>query len=377
MSKEKIKVLIQLNQLGYGGTEKAVYTFLKNLNTEKFIFYVYLNSDIYTFNYYRIKVFSYFSKKYKIKFKEKYEISFSRWNDFLTVLDDRIFVGNGFDKLMKIVQKINPDIIHFNRGTFDDFYTTRVNEISKTIKLVETNIFGKDSNLYYLERLNTIFFVSKWLRDKSKWSLRYNSKILYNPINKVLIDKTLHLELNIPNGAIVLGRISRPNLDNGNFIFNILQKVLDKNIYFISIGASHDFINLTKDNPKIINLNPTTDNVFIDKFYNTLDILLHFREEGETFGMNIAEAMIHGKPVVSHVSKEDNAQYELIISYKDCGFVTNLDLNEYAEKLEILIKNPEIREGFSKNAKIVASEFFSEEKIALILEKYYQDLLRK
>ncbi|WP_198305496.1 glycosyltransferase [Arcobacter vandammei] len=374
MLENKIKVLVQLNQLGYGGTEKAIYTFLKNSNTKKFIFYIYVNSDIYSLNYWRIKALKLFCKKYEIKFKEKYETSFARWNDFSEILEDKIFVGNGFDGFIKIIEKIKPDVIHFNRGVFNDFYTTRIDEIPNAIKLVETNIFGIDSNISYLERLSSIFFVSKWLRDEAKWSIKYNSKILYNPINRRITNETLHEKFNIPKDDIVLGRISRPNLDDGEFIFNILEKTLDKNIWFISIGASENFIKLTKNNPKIINLSPTVDTIYIDQFYNTLDILLHFRIEGETFGMNIAEAMIHGKPVISHISKKDNAQYELLISYKECGFVINLDIDEYVNKLKILIEDLEIRDRFSRNAEIVATSLFSEEKVTSILEKYYQDL---
>ena len=135
--------------------------------------------------------------------------------------------------------------------------------------------------------------------------------------------------------------------------------------------------NPTKNNSKIINLKPTTDLVILDKFYNTLDILLHFRKEGETFGMNIAEAMIHSKPVVSHFSEEDNAQYELILSSKECGFITNMNVEEYTEKVKILIENSKLRALFSKNAESVALELFSERKVTKVLEDYYRSLFFK
>lgn len=377
MLKEKIKILIQLNQVGYGGTEKAIYTFLNNLDNKCFIPFVFLNSDIYSFNYYRIKFLSYFFKKYEHKFIEKYHTSFARLNEFSKLLEDKMVVGNGFKAFIKFVNEINPNIIHFNRGTFEDFYTKRINEIPNNIKLVETNIFGKDSDLIYLKKLDSIFFVSKWLKDKSEWSLKYDSKVLYNPINNLLINQTLREQFNIPTNDIVLGRISRPNLDNGDFILEVLKKIAGDHVWFISLGASDNFIELTKNNSKIINLKPTTDLVILDKFYNTLDILLHFRKEGETFGMNIAEAMIHSKPVVSHFSEEDNAQYELILSSKECGFITNMNVEEYTEKVKILIENSKLRALFSKNAESVALELFSERKVTKVLEDYYRSLFFK
>ena len=47
-------------------------------------------------------------------------------------------------------------------------------------------------------------------------------------------------------------------------------------------------------------------------------MLAHARLDGETFGSNVAEAMIHGRPVVSHRSHLYNAQVEIIA---DTGFV--------------------------------------------------------
>ena len=376
MSK-KIKILFQLNQLGYGGTEKAVLTFLENIDLNKFVPYLYFNTNKGSFDYFRIKLLSFLSKQYSKKYNEKYIISFARLNNFKIILNNNLFMGNGYNDFKRIVYKLDPNIIHFNRGIERDFYTERINELPFHIKIVETNIFGKSSNINYLKRLDKIFFVSNWLKNKSDWAKGYPIGVLYNPIKKNSTNKTLHKELNIPSNVIVLGRISRPNLDDGKFISNILEQVLNKQTLFVSIGSSNKFKDITRNKNNIINLEPTTDTIFIDKFYNTIDILLHYRLEGETFGMNIAEAMIHGKTVISHFSQEDNAQEELILRYSDCGYVTNLELNEYSEKLKILIENKEKRIFFSENAKKVASKLFSEEKVIKELENHYINLTKK
>ena len=49
----------------------------------------------------------------------------------------------------------------------------------------------------------------------------------------------------------------------------------------------------------------------------TFDVFCHCNPLGETFGNTVAEAMMHGKPVVSHLGKRSwpQAQIELLASY--------------------------------------------------------------
>ncbi|MGE4456625.1 MAG: glycosyltransferase [Arcobacteraceae bacterium] len=379
MLEKKIKILFQLNSLGYGGTEKAIFTFLENIDLDKFTPYVYFNTDKGSLNYFRIIVFSIIWKKYKKKYDEKYVISFARLSDFSRLLGDNLFVGNGFDDFIEVIHKIKPDIVHFNRGTYDDFYTVNIKQIPENVKIVETNIFGEPSNENYLKRLSRIFYVSCWLQCKATWGIGYPSEVLYNPIKKVLTHETLREELGIPRNAIVLGRISRPNLDDGQFVYDVLQQVLTKNIWFVSIGSSEQFKENTKNMPNVICLQPTTDAILIDKFYNTLDILLHYRIEGETFGMNIAEAMMHSVPVVSHNSVIDNAQVELIQPLNDLcgGFVVNLQLNEYIEKVRNLINDTSLRKSMALNAKNIADKSFVESTVMRQLEAHYYQILEE
>ena len=77
------------------------------------------------------------------------------------------------------------------------------------------------------------------------------------------------------------------------------------------------------------------DSIEISKFFNTIDCLAHYRVDGECCPVNIQESMIHGKPVISHVSSVFNGQIEII---SDCGFVVN-DSYEYASKMMILMEN--------------------------------------
>lgn len=373
----KKTVLYQLNHLGYGGTEKAIFTFINNLDKECYIPKVFFYTDIGSFSYYRRKFLSLFSQRYKKSFHQKYHIYFSRREEFIKLVGENNYYQGSKKDFFAIFKKEKIDLVHFNRGGNEDFYTQSIDQIPAETKICETNIYGKDSNKTYIERLSGIFFVSKWLLEKAEWSGKYPAAVLYNPILPPLNDDTFREEMNIPDDAVVLGRIGRPNIDNGMFIWQVLQSVLRDDMYFISIGASDEFIQKTKNLKNIINLPPTTSEVEINKFYNTIDILLHYSFEGETFGMKIAEAMIHGKTVISHYSHMGNAQAELLLEEHTSGIVVGKDnVDEYIAAATTLINDTDLRMQYSQNAKIKSDRHYDERNVTQLLERYYADILK-
>lgn len=371
----KTVILFQLNQLGFSGTEKAIYTFIKNLDKNKYSNKIFFYSDIGTLTYYRRKLLSIFGGKYLQHFNLKYNINFARKKDFEDLIGkDNVYIGTS-KKFLDVCNSNKIDIIHFSRGSEEDFYTSLVDKIPNNIKLVETSIFGKNSNSKYINRLSSIFFVSHWLMEQSPWVNLDQAKVLYLPIPKPISTDTFREKYNIPLNAIVLGRITRPFMDNGEFILNILNNTIDNNTFYLAIGSSEYLIEQTKNNKNIIHIKPTTDEMTLSTFYNTLDILLHYRKEGETFGMNIADAMIHGKPVISHYSLRDNAQAELILGDKNSGIVVKDDINEYIIAVKTLIDNNNLRIEYGINAKEKANKLFAADKTTNILESYYKKII--
>ncbi len=72
-------------------------------------------------------------------------------------------------------------------------------------------------------------------------------------------------------------------------------------------------------------------------FHYSLDALAHFRLDGESFGLNIAESMIAGNPIITHKSHIWNGHLE----YLDSAFsfvAEKDDVKKYAEHMESIIK---------------------------------------
>ena len=99
--------------------------------------------------------------------------------------------------------------------------------------------------------------------------------------------------------------------------------------------------------PDVILIEPTADDSFIDRFHRTIDVMLHYRSDGEVHSTAIAQAMMYGIPVISHVTDQYNGQMETI---GKAGGVAR-DLNEYISFAEQLIVNRKLRMALSQKAK--------------------------
>lgn len=373
-----IKVLFHLNQIGFGGTEKAILSFCQNIDRTQFEPYLFIYNTSSRIKYLRYLCLSKVSNKHNIRFTNKFIHSRSRLPDFLQAISKKnIFEGDA-NTFKKTIAELSPDIIHFNRGKWEPFFDDLIRLIPESSICVETNIFGFPASDDYFYRLKKTYFVSKWLLDKSLWSGPKGS-VLYNPIKKPANTVSIRSSLGITEDAFVFGRISRPDLLDDDFILEVFSQVQEKNTYLLVLAGSEVMRNAAKNHKNIKLIDATTDENIISNFYNSIDLLLHYRIDGETFGMNIAEAMIHGKPVISHLSHIDNAQAELLADTKQHGIVGYIapenDKSAYIKLISKLMNNPEHLETIGINAKIRAQELFQEDIVTHYLEDEYKKLL--
>lgn len=375
---KRIRVVYQLNELAYSGTTKAIYSIIENLDRSRFEVFLFYKSDFGKFRYWRYKLASFFSKKAKTRYTEFFVTAVARLPEFTALLGaDHIFRGN-WNEFEEVIQRIKPDILHLSRGDAEDWFTDKIDWLPKNLAIIETSIFGQPSNENYLKRLDRVFLISDWIKSKTPWAEKIGQSV-YLPIMKPKTTSNLRKELGIAEDEIVVGRISRPGMDSGKEVLQILASVPGK-FRFVNLGGGELVHKEAKSNSNIICLSATTDEMYLSKFYNTLDILLHYRKEGETFGMSIADAMIHGKPVVSHKSFLDNSQIELIAPDSECpcGFIVEEnDFKTHGEKIGLLIRDKELRKTLGQNAKARSEQHFTAQVVAKKVEEQYVQLLKE
>lgn len=126
--------------------------------------------------------------------------------------------------------------------------------------------------------------------------------------------------------------------------------------YFDDLYKSFNYIEYVEpiSNPKILREHIHESDIFC---YPSL------AENGETFGVSVIEAMACGKPVVV---SDLLCFTDFVVNHKN-GMIFNHksvnNINEFAEKIQFLIENKELREKLSKNA-AETSKFYSNEYIS-------------
>ncbi len=176
--------------------------------------------------------------------------------------------------------------------------------------------------------------------------------------------QALRLSLGLKDGDLVFGRIGRPD----NAIFDPIgllafKKISDKyqHVHYLILAPAPAAKQLVehKKIPRVHFLPPTSSELEIWAFHNAIDVLAHFRKDGETQGLNIGEAMFCGKPIISHKSSMWNAHLEYLDP--SFSFIAGLDnIDEYASFMETFAQDQSraLIKKMGAEAKKVAYEKF-------------------
>jgi hypothetical protein len=146
--------------------------------------------------------------------------------------------------------------------------------------------------------------------------------------------------LNINKDSIVFGYYGGEDSFNIDFAKKAVIDISIKhpNIYFL-------FMNVNKfcSNPNTIFLPGTQDMKLRNSFINTCDACLHARDNGESFGLTIAEFSTKNKPIITYLPLQDTPFFDMAhidqlsnnaIYYSDYDQLTNIiiNFNNYNDK---------------------------------------------
>lgn len=254
--------------------------------------------------------------------------------------------------------------------------------IIHNIPIVFINIFGSPT---LQKNIVATSFISKAILDYSesftgkKITNTYDYLAVTPPKDVANRKNVLRNKLNIPESAFVFGRIGR----NADSIFDPIgiqafKKIVAKhtNAHYFIMSPPPILEKIVRDE-HIPNVHFISHDENIWDFYYSLDTLAHFRYDGETFGLNIAEAMYAENPIISHVSHIWNAHLEYLrptfsrVAEKD-------NVEQYASFMEefIQLKNtkPDVWETMRQKARLTAIENFNKETYIHNVKKRIQSI---
>jgi glycosyltransferase involved in cell wall biosynthesis len=379
MSQRKIRVVHYCNQLGLGGTERTMEIFCKYLDPARFEVFAVARIPRESFvRRARVELGAAFGSRKARGKKQLWKSLTARTSNFVSILGQaKVLLAPTEEKLRQLLIGLEPDVLHVHYSGNPEPPTADEEIMSRVPAVVTTNQFERANTSPAHRHVKKMFFVSRFLLEqKAGWAKNDpRADIFYNPVEVPCATDDLRTELDIPRDAFVLGRVGRADPGIHDPIsLRAYQRIETRNTYFLALSAPENMIREARSLglKNFIPLPASADDVFLSRFYNTLDALAHARRDGETFGCNIAEAMIHGRPVVSHLTPFMNAQVEVI---GDTGYVCAQDgWEEYAERLRQLRDDARLRAELSERAKARAMTHFEARALTKRLESIYTAL---
>jgi len=340
------------NLLSFGWTEKNLQLIAKNLDKNIYnVFIMYGDNPWQNKSYDRLNYILQWWEVYKIPFK------YSKINNKHPGI-----VHNMTPKLDNIVKTFDIDLFISAGVGYPDFPLTDVK-----IPIIYLNIFGAPNNIKYIKYNICISnevkeMINDVVPDKK-------IEVMYIPTDGPCEwSKELWINLRkkmwFKDSDIVFGRIWR----NDDYIYDPIwikafEKIVHKyeNIKYLIMSPAPKLIQYVNEKkiPNIFLLDPSYAEEDVWAFHEAIDVLAHFRRDGETSGLNISESMIVWNPIISHKSTVNNAHLEYLD--KSNSFIAELDdFNQYASYIKIFAQDKEkklIKEMWKK-AKKTADKLF-------------------
>lgn len=268
---------------------------------------------------------------------------------------------------------------HFNDLKYDWVQRSLAgpaNYLSYSLKYPIIDFVALNAGVDQSENVIWSIHPSEWQRNWwfSVGGERASSSVIPVPIEYPTSKKNLKDQLGILQDHIVTGLHQR--VDDRSFSPVPLQafsKIINPNFHFIIMGGSILYRRQAKEmglsNVHFIEHSGSWDN--ISAFLNSIDFFSHGRRDGETFGTVLAEAMIHGKPCLSHFGAEwfcGNAQPETM----GPGGLWATNFEQYVEKMQKLFLDSELRKRLGVFAKKHAEDHYVVDKCVAKLSELYK-----
>lgn len=245
--------------------------------------------------------------------------------------------------IKEILHKHNIDII----VTASPGYSHYPWNIITKIPIILINIFGaptlQKNVLKFISISDTVrLHAQEWTGEIPGRDITMYAPLAKQPpenIRQLGID--LRKKFNIPESDLVFGRIGRAD----DAIFDPIgirawQKIASEypDVHYLIMSPPPILVNLVKDEniPRVHFLPTSAEEEDVWAFHGAIDAMAHFRRDGETSGVAIAESLMVGNPIITHRSHIWNAHLEYL--NESCALVADTDnVGEYSTHMQTFI----------------------------------------
>jgi len=298
-----------------------------------------------------------------------------------------------YREVIRVIKQYKPHIIH--GAVFEGMSMAAIGGVfgDVPIRLIEetSDPQTRSGKAVLLQKIFSIFSdkviaispsVLKYLIDRTKVSkdkaiLINNGVRLPSPSNDLSLAQ-LKLSLGIKEGDFIIGTIGRlfDGVKRFSDLISAMSLLKIKRAKLLLVGEGPDLEKL-KSQAISLGLNDQFIAVgYIENPYPIYEIMDIFclPSAHEGFGLVAAEAMLHSLPVVA---TRVGGLKDIVVDGETGFLVPPYSPELLAEKLELLIQNPEMCKIFGGNGYQRALENYTSERYCREVEKLYFDLLRE
>jgi len=246
--------------------------------------------------------------------------------------------------LKEVLQEYDIDLI----VTASPGYSHYPWNVITDIPMILVNIFGAPTlqkNVYkFIGISDTVrLHAQHWTGELPDRDITMYAPLAKEPPENIRqLGSDLRTKFSIPESDFVFGRIGR----NDDSIFDPIgirawQKIAPDypNAHYLIMSPPPILVNIVKNEniPRVHFLPPSAAENDVWAFHSAIDAMAHFRRDGETSGVAIAESLMVGNPIITHRSHIWNAHLEYL--NESCALIADIDaVGEYSEYMKTFIE---------------------------------------
>lgn len=306
-------------------------------------------------------------------------------------------VKTNANEIAKTIGEFQPDVIHAHAPGHEhegDILGDALKSLPK-IPVVQTNVFGHLYNpredawtdfRLYISWTSCVQAARRVFLKLDAKFFRRNSVAVYpldpaepGPREDVA---AFRRNLGVADDEVLFGRIGRPDMGKWSGLaldaFRIASR-RNRKIKLLLREAPPEIASQLRTAPDagcFVLLPATADAEELQRTLSALDVVLHTAINGESFGYGIAEPMNLGKPVITHsVPWQDQAQIELA-RHGECGFVSSTPA-AMAEAIGLLAQDGALRQRMGMRAQEHIRVLANPEVSISRLERIFEAVVHK
>ena len=270
----------------------------------------------------------------------------------------------------------NPEVVHLHSNGISANEFVKIKKLLPNAKYIETKLFSRPSP--WVDQLDLSFQLShwcNWLYSKRSQN-KYHSFVVPYPVDTSAFHfsgedrvRRFRESYRIKSDDIVIGRIGQhfsskwsPVLID---VFDILKQSI-KNLKLIIVNPPESILKRSKISPyysDILHIDQILGDESLAECYSSIDVFVLIADQGESFGMVIAESLLCETPVVTLATPwEDNSQGE-VVGNQIGGFVA-ANKKDVLGLVVNLIEDKQLRDRMGLAGRNRIIDLFDSKKVA-------------